>query len=273
MNIQEMKLAARELGYRNEDLAMYADVCPEVIDALFDDPLTLPPNAATLWFLDLILSPWPYDNSTDSDTNKSLLKESVNYHTVRTPGGFTIHDLERMAETANDDVRLELIDGIIYHLNTPDAIHQIIIGEIFANLREHILKHHGECTPLFAPFGVQLDCDDRTFLQPDILVVCDKEKITRPCLYGTPDLVIEVLSPSTRRKDLTIKVPKYLSSGVKECWMIDPVRKNVLVYTSDKPEIPTIYGFSSKIPVGIWNGGYEIDFNEIFEKVCFLNES
>ena len=273
MNIQEMKRTAHELGYSNEDLAMYADVCTEVIDALFDDPPTLPPNASTLWFLDLILSPWPYADSTDSDANKSLLKESLNYHTTKKTGSFTIRDLERMKETADDDVRLELIDGIIYHLNTPDAIHQIMIGEIFVRLRDHIIKHHGECIPLFAPFGVQLDCDDKTFLQPDLLVVCDKDKITPPCLYGTPDLIIEVLSPSTRRKDLTVKVPKYLSSGVKECWMVDPAKKSVLVYTSDSPEIPTIYGFNSKIPVSIWNGQCEIDFNEIYEKISFLYET
>lgn len=268
MTIQEMKQAAFKLGINNEDLAMYADVLPEDIDALFnEDPsVTLPPSV--LWFLNQILSPIPCDSSKPSD---SVVREAITYHAKKMPNSYTIQDLKKMMESTDDDtIRLELIDGVIYHLTSPDAVHQMIIGETYSQFRDYIRKKKGECIPLFAPFGVQLDCDDKTFLQPDILIVCDRDKLTRPCLYGTPDLVIEVLSPSTRRKDLEIKVPKYLNSGVKECWMIDPVKKSILVYSTTTPDIPTIYGFDSKVPVGIWDNNCEIDFNEIYEQVEFL---
>ena len=119
---------------------------------------------------------------------------------------------------------------------------------------------------------VQLDCDDRTMVQPDVLVVCDRDKIIKRCIYGAPDFVVEILSPSTKRKDGIIKLSKYISAGVREYWIVDPDKKQVVVYDFQKEDYPVIYGFGGEIPVGIFDGECRIDFAEIYEYMLFLYE-
>ena len=93
-----------------------------------------------------------------------------------------------------------MIDGVIYDLNTPITIHQQLEFEIRIRLREYIRQNKGLCMVLPSPVSVQLDEDDRTMLQPDVVVCCDRDKILRSHVYGAPDMVIEILSPSTRKK-------------------------------------------------------------------------
>ena len=81
-----------------------------------------------------------------------------------------------------------------------------------------------------APMDVQLDCDDKTMVQPDVMVVCDRDKITRKCIYGAPDLAVEILSDSTKKKDMYVKLGKYMEAGVREYWLVDPKGKKVIVY-------------------------------------------
>ena len=79
--------------------------------------------------------------------------------------------------------------------------------------------------PMIAPMDVQLDCDEKTMVEPDVLIVCDRDKIVNRCVYGAPDFIIEILSNSTKKKDSVIKLNKYLNAGVREYWMIDPTKK------------------------------------------------
>lgn len=81
-----------------------------------------------------------------------------------------------------------------------------------------------------APVDVQLDCDEKTMVQPDVLVVCDREKIVPTHVYGAPDLIMEILSPATRKIDMNIKHSKYAAAGVREYWLIDPDKKKIVVY-------------------------------------------
>ena len=83
---------------------------------------------------------------------------------------------------------------------------------------------------MIAPLDVQLDRDDRTMVQPDVLVVCDRSKWCGGCVYGAPDFVMEILSPSTWEKDMYVKLGKYESAGVREYWIVIRRRNGVLVY-------------------------------------------
>ena len=85
-----------------------------------------------------------------------------------------------------------------------------------------VLKPHtgNKCVPFVAPTDVQLDCDDKTMVQPDVLVVCDRSKITKERIVGAPDLVMEVISPSRVTVDIFIKVQKYKNAGVREYWLV-----------------------------------------------------
>ena len=109
-------------------------------------------------------------------------------------------------------------------------------------------------------------------VEPDLIVNCDRDRIRRNGLYGAPDLVIEILSPSTRQKDSIIKTRKYEAAGVREYWIIDPEQHSVAVYYFQNGHFPTFYGFNDKIPVRIRDGKMEIDFAEIYRQVSYLEE-
>lgn len=110
-------------------------------------------------------------------------------------------------------------------------------------------------------------------MKPDVLVICDRSRVIRRCIYGAPDFVVEILSPSTRRKDVTIKLNKYMNAGVREYWVIDPIQRKVLVYDFFAETYPVIYGFDTKIPVAIWDGDCVIDFQEISDYIHFVYEN
>ncbi|MCL1835153.1 MAG: Uma2 family endonuclease, partial [Oscillospiraceae bacterium] len=130
----------------------------------------------------------------------------------------------------DDDVRFELIDGVIYLMANPGRAHQEIVGELYFQLAGFLRGK--QCKVYLAPFGVKLSVGEGadTILEPDLFVVCDRSKLDDSGHNGGPDMVIEVLSPSTSKKDRTIKFDKYLQSGVRELWFVDPVDKTVIVH-------------------------------------------
>lgn len=167
---------------------------------------------------------------------------------------------------------MELIDGVLYEMLAPTTIHQDFGFQIAYRLQEYIKKNMGKCWVAVAPVDVQLNCDNRTMVEPDVIVVCNRDKIIRRCVYGAPDFIVEVLSPSTKKKDLTIKLNKYTEAGVKEYWLVDPDAKRVMVYRFEEDVVLNIYGFDSKVPVGIFDGKCEINFAELYEQIAFLYE-
>ena len=116
---------------------------------------------------------------------------------------------------------MELIDGVLYDMAAPTGIHQVVGGEIHAMLREYIRSKKGRCLPMYSPIDVQLDCDNKTIVQPDVLVLCDTSRLSGNTIWGAPDFVVEVLSKSTRKKDMFVKLNKYMNAGVREYWMVD----------------------------------------------------
>ncbi len=137
------------------------------------------------------------------------------------------------------DQRYELIDGEIYLMSSPSFNHQIIVSEIFARFYNYFKDK--PCRPLTAPFDVRLFGyatkieEDPNIVQPDISVVCDEEKVSDDNKYeGIPTLIVEVLSPSTKGKDMVAKLNLYMKSGVLEYWIVDPDKKCVIQYSFSK---------------------------------------
>jgi len=175
-------------------------------------------------------------------------------------GAYTLRDYYALP----DDKRVELIDGVIYDMTAPTTTHQIIIAQIYSQMAPCEEKHK-ECKIFFSPIDVQLDCDDRTMLEPDIVVSCNLDKVMRRCIFGAPDFVLEVLSPSTKKKDLYTKLSKYYHAGCREYWVIDPDKETVTVHLFENDDELHLYTFDDKVPVGISNGDCEIDFSRIQE--------
>jgi Uma2 family endonuclease len=149
--------------------------------------------------------------------------------------------------------RAELIDGKLYAMAPPNFTHQKISFSLARKIADYIDTNKGSCEVVPAPFAVNLDANDKTWVEPDISVICDKTKITEKGCIGAPDWVIEVVSPSTQSRDYLKKLWLYQNTGVREYWIVNPIMKNVQVYTFDKDESSTQFSFNDDISVYIFD--------------------
>lgn len=152
-----------------------------------------------------------------------------------------------------DGQRAELIDGVIYDMAPPNRIHQELVSQFTKIIGLHIDKNNGSCKVYPAPFAVFLNEDDKTYVEPDITVVCDQNKLDDKGCCGAPDWIIEVVSPSTQSVDYFAKLFKYRSSGVREYWIVNPMKKTVQVYIFENVEHSSQYSFDDVIKVGIYD--------------------
>lgn len=148
--------------------------------------------------------------------------------------------------------RAELIDGQLYNMAPPSRIHQKLISQITLILGEYIRDNHGSCEIYPAPFAVNLDADDQNWVEPDISVICDKGKLTDSGCTGAPDLIMEIVSPSSRRLDYNTKMALYSEAGVREYWIIDPAKERTTIYRFEDDVAPMIYQFNDEVQVGIY---------------------
>ena len=257
MTLSEMKERKKELGYSYEQIADMSGVPLSTVQKVFSGA-TQSPRYDTLLAIETVLE--------DYSVNR-IGEAAISYGSrpVKKQGEYTIEDYYNWPE----DERIELIDGVIYNVSMPSIKHQRIVGEIDFTLKSFVRKKKGKCEIFGAGIDVRLDCDNKTMVVPDITVVCEKDKFTQQYLDGAPDLVVEVLSPSTRKKDMTIKLDKYANAGVREYWVIDSKKETVVVYEFNEAEEFEmqihIYTFENQVPVGIWDGECIVDFAEIKE--------
>ena len=173
-----------------------------------------------------------------------------------------------------DDKRRELINGFIHLMSAPMRLHAQVSVELSTLIKIFIKKRKGKCRIYYAPFDVRLPlkgetADDKIYdvVQPDICVICDLSKLDEKGCIGAPDLIVEVLSPSTLKYDWNYKFNLYEAAGVREYWIVDPKAKivNVFLLQPDgKYDLGTVYECNQKAHVNIFKG-LEIDLNELFE--------
>ena len=149
--------------------------------------------------------------------------------------------------------RTELIDGKLYAMAPPNRIHQELVMELSATIRQHIKDRRGDCKVYPSPFAVNLTANDKVWVEPDISVICDSSKLDDKGCHGAPDWVIEIISPGNKEMDYFKKLFKYQAAGVREYWIVDPIKEMVMVYRFEK-ETMEEYSFGEDIPVGIYEG-------------------
>jgi Uma2 family endonuclease len=169
--------------------------------------------------------------------------------------------------TWDTDERYELIKGVPYLMSpAPTRIHQKILGMLHLKFAEYL--DDKTCNVYIAPIDVRLDPDgfDDTVVQPDLLVVCDPAKETDQGISGAPDVVVEILSPSTASFDMGGKFNLYFEAGVTEYWIVDPDAQSVRVFVRKEAPNFTInnYGNEDAVPVAVL-GGLTINLKDIFK--------
>ncbi len=160
---------------------------------------------------------------------------------------YTIDDIYALP----DGERAELIDGKIYYMAPPNTKHQRLVHFFDREIGNYIQNHKGECEVFPAPFAVFLSENNKNYVEPDISIICDKSKITDKGCDGAPDWIIEIVSTSSKSIDYFTKLFKYRTAGVREYWIVDPMKELVMVYRFEK-EIMEQYSFGEDVPVGIY---------------------
>ena len=285
MTIEEMKRRKTALGLTNEMIAQAAGVPLSTIQKIMSG-VTKAPRKLTLEAIESVLFAEEQRRSNRKEqlpaaetvrhtgfaygdlpgnSAAGMVKEPVTGYSLantaeKKDGEYTLDDYYALP----DERRVELIDGVFYDMSAPAVIHQKILGELHLLFRECTDAHEGECEVYLAPCDVRLDMDNKTMVQPDLLVICKEYDLGAKRFEGAPDLALEILSPSTRSKDMLLKLYKYQNAGVKEYWIVDPDHETILVYDFREDNFyPEKYDFNSVIPIHISDGACSIDFSRV----------
>ncbi len=201
---------------------------------------------------------------TDYDRYLAVKEKALDYQY----GGKKVSYEEFMEIYEKSDLRMELINGEIVLLGSPTTAHQEISGNLHIILREYLKGK--QCKVFYAPFDVHFNKEgfkEPDVMQPDLLIACDvDEKTNEKGRYmGTPSLVIEILSPSTRSKDMVDKLNTFMISGVNEYWIVDPKQQVVLVYGFKDLDVDHFMTYRKKdIVRSYWFTGLEAEGPAIF---------
>ena len=265
MTIDEMRERKRALGYSNKMISDLSGVPLGTVQKIFAG-ITKNPQWATLRNLEKVFrqkdSEYSYTQDTDDREVLMFRENAPRYGDDPGQGNYTIEDYYALP----DERRVELIEGFIYDMVAPSAVHQLVLLGLALQFAPCVDKHP-ECELFLAPCDVRLDNDDRTMVQPDLFIICEKDQITRKRINGAPDFVIEILSPSNEKHDLHRKLEKYSYAGVREYWIVHPEKLYILVHDLENNTPPVVYSFRDEIPVGISDGECTIDFKVIYKKI------
>jgi Uma2 family endonuclease len=169
-------------------------------------------------------------------------------------------------ESFPEDQRVEIFDGVAYNMASPSEVHQTILIELSTLLNLYVKRKKGERRVFPAPFDVKLSDNPLTIVQPDLMIICDHDKLDGKRCNGAPDFIIEIVSPGNPADDYIRKLYYYKNSGVREYWIVDPRRKTVTVNYFEKNMLDIHYSFDAVIKVNIYEDMY-IDFSKIAEQL------
>jgi len=250
MDIFDLKRLKKESRMTNAEIAELSGIPVSTVNKIFSGA-TENPRYGTLLAIEQVLVqkeklPFRYDEIKQEPC--MVQEEATNYcYNARIYGKKDIESLEEWT-------RAELIDGKLYLLAAPNRMHQFLISELSFALKSHIRIKKGGCHVYPAPFAVKLFDDEKTEVQPDISVICNKAIMTDKGCSGAPDMVIEIVSASNASHDYITKLMQYQKSGVREYWIVNPEQERVSVLNFENPEKTNEYAFEDVITSGVLEG-------------------
>ena len=287
MTLEEMRKRKVELGLTSQMISQLSGVPLGTVQKIFAGT-TKAPRKFTIDALAKVLS--NPDSSAFPAGQHAPIQDGIYQHGTHPQQGFAVREASAPYGTATrsdpapethrytlddyyalpDEQRVELIDGVFYDMAAPSSLHQLILMHLSYLFDECAAQHDLPCVVLIAPFDVRLDRDDYTMVQPDLMVLCSpQDYLHMKRLEGAPDLAVEILSPSTRSRDMILKLYKYEKAGVREYWIIDPEHRIVTVHFFDTDYYdPVRYTFHDRIPVAISEGKCSIDFSRIADRLA-----
>lgn len=207
------------------------------------------------------------DDPDDVSPEIGLLKEQAEHYDIW-PRKASYEEFLKLTE--NSDERYEYMDGEIYLLASPKTVHQRILGDLYYIF--YTWFQGKKCRPILAPFDITLrrNQENINVVQPDLMVICDlKEKLdARDYYMGVPALVVEIISESTRSKDLIKKLDLYLATGIREYWIINPLNKEVTVYLFEENNISDSTTYKNhETALSYHFAGLAVSLNIIYEQM------
>lgn len=174
--------------------------------------------------------------------------------------------------TWSEEERWEIINGVPYLQAAPTWQHQAVLLELARQFANYLQDK--SCRVFTAPFDLRIpeanekDEETTNVVQPDIIIICDNSRLKKTGYYGVPELIIEVVSPSTGQKDKIEKFNLYEKAGVKEYWIVEPDEKVVMVFTLEEGRYgrPQMYSEEDKVKVSIFDN-LVIELKPVFERI------
>lgn len=261
MDILDLKKMKKEAGMTNAEIAELSSVPVSTVNKIFSGA-TENPRYATLLAIEEVLRkkqklPFCYDEYRQEPC---LIQEEAAAYCYKARE-YSVDDIYKLDER----IGFELIDGKLYMMSAPNRMHQFLLSEIVFAMKSFIKQKKGGCRVYPAPLGVRLFKDDKTWVEPDIVVICQKDNLTDEGCSGAPDLVVEVVSPSNSSYDYLLKMMKYQQAGVREYWIVDPKLKVVSVYNFEEFSKSGRYEYSETITSNVLEG-FEICINDFIDE-------
>lgn len=231
MDIRDLRRLKRNAEMTNAEIADLSGIPVSTVNKIFSGA-TENPRYATLLAIEQVLVkgqklPFKYDEYRQEPC---LIEETTAYgYNAR---DYSVEDIYKLGQ----GTKAELIDGKLYLMGAPTRMHEFLIFNIAYRFKKHIEEQKGDCHVYVSKLGVRLFGDDKTWVEPDIVVACKKEILTDEGCNGAPNLVVEVVSPSNSSYDYLTKMMIYQKAGVQEYWIVDPQLQVVSVYNFEEHE-------------------------------------
>ena len=250
MNISDLTVLKECSNLTLDDISSLSGIPVDVVEQIFSGEMQDVQYATLLAIEEVLVTkkkiPFTYDY---------LKKEPVILREETAPYCYNARRYQREdIEKLSAYVNAELINGYLYMMSAPSRMHQFLIGELFYKIKDHIRMNKGECHIYTAPFDVRLFGDDSMVVEPDLLVICDKSKLTEKGCLGAPDWIIEIVSESNSEHDYVTKMMYYQKANVREYWIVDPYKRSVLVYYFENFERPERYSYEDAVCSSVMQG-------------------